>query len=259
MPQDPDNANFVLYNNLIEQGLYTKSYDEFQQQFSGKERIMKLFSAMKADGHYTKSANEFEKRFFSPLPGTKKNPIDPAEPKKVKIQDERQEEKATGVPLSDKFRFHAEVDTQHIQQVVATARKHGVNPYTALALNLAETRFDPEWKSNPFHMSNYDQYGDIIDESIQFFAEKQKYAQKIGKKDEADIIQAWNGYGTIKDRGYLYGIDTDTTPINMNEDPIYGKRIIDLRENVIKKNPEVTSIVDQVMASNPELDRQFYK
>lgn len=255
----PQNPNYNLYTKLVEQGLYTKSYDEFQSQFSGHERIMTLFSAMKADGHYTKSSDDFKKRFFT-LPGTdtpKESIEEQSQPQRVSIRDTRQVDEATGTPLKDTSRFHAQPEADHIRQVVSSARKNGVNPYTALAINLAETRFTD--KTNPFMLNSYNQYGDVIDESMKFLAEKQKYANRLGKTNEADVIQAWNGYGTIAGQGLMYGIDTNTNPIDMNSNPVYGKRVIDLRDRVLKKNPEVTKLVDEVLSTNPDYEYKLFE
>lgn len=249
-----------LYDKLKSEGFYTKSYDTFVTQFANPDKLIRLYGLMQQDGLYTKRIDDFKSQFFSPLAAQKDKDTNSGstEYKKVRLRDERQVEQATGSPLSDKMKFHAEIDTQYLQQVTATARKHGVDPYTALAINLAETGFDPEQMKNPFMLGNYNQYGDVVDESIKYMANQQKYAKKLGKKKEEDIIQAWNGYGTLKDRGNLYGIDTNKTPIDMNKNPIYGKRILDLRENVIKRNPDIKNIVDGVLASNPQYDRKFW-
>jgi hypothetical protein len=44
-----NNPHFTLYNKLKDEGLYTKSYDQFRQQFAGHEKIATLFSAIQAD------------------------------------------------------------------------------------------------------------------------------------------------------------------------------------------------------------------
>jgi hypothetical protein len=258
MAQPEVSKNIGLYNKLKEQGLYTKSYEEFLTQFSGHERVAALFSALKSDGYYTKTEKEFKSKFFSHLPRTVEEvEVKVAAPKKVSIKDTRQVDAATGLPLKDTSKFHAEADIDHIKNVVISARKHGINPYTALAVNLAETRFaDPQ---NPFMLGNYNSYGDVIDESIKFMSDKQKYAKRLGKTKEADVIQAWNGYGTLRGQGLMYGIDTNKEPIDMNANPIYGKRVIDLRDRVLRKNPEINSLVDQVLSTNPDYEYKLFE
>jgi len=250
-----DEKNKALYDSLVKDGLYTKSYDDFSKQFASHEKVAALFSAMKDDGHYTKTVDDFKNSFFT-LPGTQKEDSSPA---KIRIRDNRTTDATTGQPLKDTARFHAQTDVPYVQQVAATARKHGIDPYTALALNLAETRFDPEKRSNPFMMGNYNPYGDVVDESMKTLADKLALAKKLGKTKEEDQLQMWNGTGKVAGKGLIYGVDTDKTPIDMSKTPLYGKRVIDLRERVLKQNPDIKKAVDEVMSTNPDLDYKFYK
>jgi hypothetical protein len=162
---------------------------------------------------------------------------------KIKIVDNRKTDNITGLPLSDKFRKHAEIDTGVAEMIVESANKHKVDPYAALAIGLQETGFRPDSMTNPFMLGNYDQYGDIIDESMKFMSDKNRYAKKLGKTTDEDVIQAFNGYGKVKNAGIMYGIDTNSTPIDMNLDPVYGKRIVNLRDSVIKTTPALVDIV----------------
>lgn len=60
----PDNSQ-LLYNGLKEQGLYTKSYQDFTSQFSTPEARQQLYEGMNEKGLYTKSAEDFNAQFFS--------------------------------------------------------------------------------------------------------------------------------------------------------------------------------------------------
>jgi hypothetical protein len=65
-----------LYSNLVKDGLYTKSYDEFSSQYSTPEAQAKLHKGLLEDGLYTKSAKDFSAQYFSDAPVVeKKNPI----------------------------------------------------------------------------------------------------------------------------------------------------------------------------------------
>ncbi|QDP68135.1 MAG: hypothetical protein Unbinned1473contig1000_13 [Prokaryotic dsDNA virus sp.] len=57
-----------LHKLLVEQGLYTKSYDEFNEQFSLPEKQQKLYSLMQTKGLYTKSQDDFSSQFFADSP-----------------------------------------------------------------------------------------------------------------------------------------------------------------------------------------------
>lgn len=57
-------AHQNLYKGLNEQGLYTKSYEEFAVQFSTPESQKNLYDAVVSQGLYTKSADDFYAQFF---------------------------------------------------------------------------------------------------------------------------------------------------------------------------------------------------
>src|ERR1017187_1291023 len=46
---DMDGNNKALYDSLVKDGYYTKSYEEFNAQFASHEKAMALFSAMQKD------------------------------------------------------------------------------------------------------------------------------------------------------------------------------------------------------------------
>lgn len=54
-----------LYSALNQQGLYTKSLDDFKNQFSTPEAVNQLHFALKQEGLYTKSLSDFNNQFFS--------------------------------------------------------------------------------------------------------------------------------------------------------------------------------------------------
>jgi hypothetical protein len=52
-----------LYNKLFEAGEYTKSFDEFVQQYGDAEKSKKLFNGLSQTGDYTKSFEEFKSQY----------------------------------------------------------------------------------------------------------------------------------------------------------------------------------------------------
>lgn len=60
-----------LWQSLNNSGFYTKSYDEFDKQFSTPDKISKLYTTLNQSGYYTKGADDFNNQFFAP---EKKNP-----------------------------------------------------------------------------------------------------------------------------------------------------------------------------------------
>ena len=64
-----------LYDVLARDGYYTKSLEEFQNQFSDPSYQDKVFSVVSRDGLYTKSKEEFLKK-YSPTESKKKEDSD---------------------------------------------------------------------------------------------------------------------------------------------------------------------------------------
>lgn len=65
-----------LYKRLNSDGVYTKSYEEFEQQFSSPDKQEKLYQKLNSDGKYTKPKEEFISRFFTDV--KKKVPTTPS-------------------------------------------------------------------------------------------------------------------------------------------------------------------------------------
>ena len=61
-----------LYNKLVEAGDYTKSFEEFVEQYGDAEKSQKLYEGLSSEGGYTKSFEEFKSQYGF---GEKKNPI----------------------------------------------------------------------------------------------------------------------------------------------------------------------------------------
>ena len=254
-----NNPHQALWQSLKDKGLYTKSYDEFTKQFAGNEKVAMLFNAMKQDGHYGQTASEFGKIFSSAPKTPAQATPQPEEPTSIRIRDNRETDMYTGQKIKDTTKFHANPSVQFVQQVVSSARKHGQDPYDLLSATLAETHMGKDDPHNPFMLGNYDQYGDIIDQSVKFFADKMATAKKLGITDKARQLQVYNGTKTLANRGIQYGIDTNKTPIDMSKTPLYGQRLNDLTQNVLKKTPELVKIVEDVMRTNPNKDIDYYK
>jgi len=52
-----------LYNALVEQGKYTKSFEDFKAQFSAPEKTKILYESLNSSGDYTKSFENFTSQF----------------------------------------------------------------------------------------------------------------------------------------------------------------------------------------------------
>lgn len=179
----------------------------------------------------------------------------------IQLRDRRTTDAATGKAVTDQNRFGYQIDRQTARDLIQSAKERGLDPYTVLSMSLQETGVA---RLNPLHdnaqsLDNFETmkgYAEkfpkgitaknVNDSSIDNLAEKVKYAQSLGKTSEADKIQAWNGYGSVEN---MYGIPGKT---NMSKNPVYGKRVIDLKNNVIKTNPEIAKLMAELNAGMAE-------
>lgn len=155
--------------------------------------------------------------------------------------------------VPDNQKFNHAMNKDVVTSLIQGAKQRGLNPSTVLAIALAEQGgkgLNP-LNDNSQNLESYNvmknyatKYPEgitsstVIGESLDSLVKKNEYAKSLGKTNEADIIQGWNGYGTVED---MYGVKGKT---NMSENPLYGKRIIDLRNNVINKNPQLKSMLN---------------
>lgn len=185
----------------------------------------------------------------------------------LNITDNRKINAVTGKPLLPTERMSATSDRSVLMDIRDSAKRMGVDPTTGLAMAMQETGYDP---LNPLHNNtqSLDDYetmkkyaakypqgvtrSNLYDESFQLLKDKMAGARRRGKTDEAAQLQSWNGEGTVDMLGGAYGMKGK---IDMSKNPVYGKRILDLRDNVIRKNPEIMKIVNAKMRVGGELKK----
>lgn len=68
-----------LYSVVKDNGLYTKSYDEFVGKYSNEQNMSKLYQVVSDQGLYTKSFDDFKGKYFSDL--KKKESVSPSQQK----------------------------------------------------------------------------------------------------------------------------------------------------------------------------------
>jgi hypothetical protein len=172
-------------------------------------------------------------------------------------------------------------DRNAIQQVLDAAKRYNYDPYTALAVALQESKLGQSDKNLGHVLDNATTIESKLpnrkeakkamgknefslkysaDDMVRMLMEKKDIAEKLGMKDEFHHLQAYNGLGKVYPKtendyhGYdmakIYGVDLPAEGIDMKENPLYGKQVIDLRENVIKKNPEIMEIAKTYINPN---------
>tara|TARA_R110000868_G_scaffold14414_4_gene67089 strand:+ start:190 stop:3006 length:2817 start_codon:yes stop_codon:yes gene_type:complete len=177
---------------------------------------------------------------------------------KVKTNDRRKTRATTGLPINpNRDRLDSSYNANLLADVVRGAKKNMLDPYTMAAIAIAETNLGKsddnightlhnQNQTSPFHR-NYD--------PIQNMMDAYKKQQRLAKGDtEAARIQAYNGYGKITpkteanyhgfDMQSIYGVPIPKEGLNMKTNPLYGKNIIDIRDNVLKNSPEIKNLVD---------------
>ena len=95
-----------LYKLLFEAGDYTKSYEEFVEQYGDSEKSERLYKGLNEAGDYTKSFEEFNEQFgFNDpvkkkdsfqLPGTGQGEDMESTTKEEVVEEERRREREEG-------------------------------------------------------------------------------------------------------------------------------------------------------------------
>lgn len=208
---------------------------------------------------------------------------------KLNLEDTRKVRATTQKALNPNTDLvSGQYDKGTIQQVLDAAKRYNYDPYTALAVALQESRLGQSDDNlghlldNPTAISSKlpdrkkarqsmkrEEFDKMYsaDDMVRMLMEKKDMADKLGMKDEFHHLQAYNGLGKVYPKtendyhGYdmakIYGVDLPKEGIDMKKNPLYGKQVIDLRENVIKKNPEIMKIAKTYY--NPNAPKQHSK
>jgi hypothetical protein len=179
----------------------------------------------------------------------------------LKIKDTRKTDYLSGKKIDHSNDFSKDIDQDTAAAIIKEAKKKGIDPYTALAISYQETGIN---KEHPFDL-NPDVYGKSFgnaQEGINSIYSQFQYAKKLQdkgviKKGEDYFIQGYNGYGKIK-RGHIdlegahsiYGRAIPESGIDLKEDPLYGKRILDIRDNILKNNPDIKNMIEATEQKN---------
>lgn len=180
----------------------------------------------------------------------------------VKIKDTRDVRATTGKKINPKVDLlSGEYNAGLIRKIVGNAKMYDVDPYTAIAIAMQESMLDDSY-GNVGHIADSrglptkgaDSVEDFI-MALKFKTGEYSDSLKIDKDNEELRLQAYNGLGIVRPstekwyHGYdmkkIYGVTIPKEGINMKENPLYGKQIKDIRDNIIKKNPDIQKIVKE--------------
>lgn len=188
----------------------------------------------------------------------------------MKIVDPRTKRATTGKKLlsehSKSGGYEFEKNLKPVLQYALTRGLGEEDLYNLSAMAMAETGWGKKG-DNIGHVLNGDG-GDYAEMFVNAYINNMEYADELGIKDPIKRLQVYNGLGTVTPsteknyRGYemqkIYGVDIPKKGINMKKTPLYGIEITDLRDNVLKKNPNfIKSIKDTI--SSYQLNADDYE
>jgi len=192
-------------------------------------------------------------------------------PAVFKIVDQRTTDSITGQPVSPYSKLHGTFDLSFVEEVVKKALQRGIDPYTALAIPHVETGGTPSGSANPYSI-NYESpaqleklIADPIGASLDILQAKLKLADKLGYNTYAKMIQVYNGMGKLTQGAVggakAYGVQIPEEGISMKENPLYGKRVEDVRNNILMQNAELVSFVESLVKQygQPTLPSALFK
>lgn len=166
---------------------------------------------------------------------------------KINIVDTRNIDAITGKAIQDKYRLGGRPDIDYVKQLVKSSLDKGVDPYTLMAINLQESGF---LHDDVGLLEAWNGIESKTDQYASFLKQKLQNAKSLGVTDEAKQIQFWNGYANHVNYPKSYGVEpyveNGKTYYDFKDNPLYGKRIIDIRDNILKNNKDIVNIVNDV-------------
>lgn len=183
----------------------------------------------------------------------------PIDPTLIKLEDKRKKNPISGQPFKTGQNKSLSVNPDVIKQIIAQAKAKGIDPYTALAISYQESGLD---NKNPFNL-NPDFFGKSFgnpEEGIKSIMKQMDYAKNLQKtgvipQGEDFMLQGYNGYGKIK-KGHqdlegatsIYGVPIPAEGFDFRKNPLYGKTVMSLRDEILKQNPQISDLVNTTPA-----------
>jgi hypothetical protein len=178
----------------------------------------------------------------------------------LNIVDPRKKMATTNKPLRPNSDLvGGKYSSNHLDKLMQEAKRQKLSKQDMInlsAMGFQETKWDKADEGNIGHTigdwKGKDEYQDFINA----YKLKMKEADRLGIKDPATRLQIYNGFGKVypsteKDyHGFnmkkIYGVPVPKEGIDMKKNPLYGKQVIDIRDNVLAKNPEYLQYIDSI-------------
>jgi hypothetical protein len=191
----------------------------------------------------------------------KKQPVDEIKytDRNLNIVDPRKKMATTNQPLRpNSDLLGGEYNSYHLDNLIQEAKRQGLSKQDILnlsAMGFQETKWGLT-DENIGHVLGDWGGTDVYSAFVNAYKAKMKEADRLGITDPAMRLQVYNGMGTVTPKtekdyhGFemqkIYGVPIPKGGINMKKNPLYGKQIIDIRDNVLAKNPEYVKYVDSI-------------
>jgi hypothetical protein len=178
-------------------------------------------------------------------------------PKTFKIEDKRKVLATSGQPIRPNVDLTSgEYDLDVLNGIIESAKRNKLSIEDAknlAAIAFQETKFGKTDENLGHVFDNVESRSDL-EALTNAYITKMKEADRLGIKDEAKRLQVYNGLKLItpdteKDyHGFkmkkIYGVPVPKEGINMKKNPLYGKQVMDLRDNVLNQNPEYVNYLN---------------
>lgn len=195
--------------------------------------------------------------------------------KQIRFEDKRSSSPTTGKAFKEKGAKSLNAPVPSLKAIIAHAKAQGVDPYDALAIAYQESNFGAagggfgEVKDffpdenvglsfNEIDERKLNEDANVLAKALK---EKNAYAKSLGfdKKGDAFRLQSYNGYGKLKPQKgekttAFYGIPVSAdNPLNMAQNPAYGKTVASLRDQILKGNKELAQLITDTPAFAPNV------
>jgi hypothetical protein len=217
------------------------------------DSVAEFFSDDKKESPKPKKAIKLIKQLVVKKPGNKDNT------RTLNISDPRKILATTNQPLRPNSDLvSGKYSSKHLDRLLQEAKRQGLSKKDMLdlsAMGFQETKWGKS-DDNIGHVKGDWEGDDSYQQFISAYKEKMKLSDKLGIKDPALRLQVYNGLGTITPKtekdyhGFemkkIYGVPVPKEGINMKKNPLYGKQVMDIRDNVLAKNPEYLRYMDSI-------------
>lgn len=176
----------------------------------------------------------------------------------IPIQDNRTTLAVSGNPIRpNRDRLTGNYPSWTMVRSILAAQKEGLDPYDMLAIPLKETQMGKLNRENPGHLD----YRNHKNLRTDLFSGEDLMAQYFKKgvekypDNELLAIQNYNGLGTLGRTNDLtrsgrsdsaYGMPIPKEGFNMRKNPLYGKNHVDIRDNVLRQDPNVQQLIQNL-------------